>query len=111
MVQGGAAGLPPLFAETLLGLPRTPNSRPVLPRITPPSPRPIKAFFPKQWFKVKGGKASGTRHALTFDLCFRDKSLVWARTQRRVFLILCFPLRSQTLRRKSVDAENYSVLE
>jgi hypothetical protein len=28
----------------------------VLPRSAPPSPRPIEAFFPKQWFKVKGGK-------------------------------------------------------
>jgi hypothetical protein len=30
----------------------------VLPRSAPPSPRPIEAFFPKQWFKVKGGKIS-----------------------------------------------------
>jgi len=56
MGRGGAAGLPPLFAEPRWIHKGKGDSRPVLPRTAPPSPRPIQAFIPKTKVKNKGGQ-------------------------------------------------------
>jgi hypothetical protein len=59
MVQGGAAGLPPLLAETLLGLPLKAEFPAGASAKRAAIPAPIEAFFPKQWFKVKGARLIG----------------------------------------------------
>ena len=59
MVQGGAAGLPPLFAETLLGLPLKAELPAGASAKRAAIPAPNRSVLPKTMGKSEGGQDLG----------------------------------------------------
>jgi hypothetical protein len=62
MVQGGAAGLPPLFAETLLGLPMKREFPAGASAKRAAIPAPNRSVLPKTMVQSEGGQAKKKRN-------------------------------------------------